>query len=64
MNKEDWENLERLGVLEADGKLSPIGRDNYFTLLHKTERVDEHPEEYNGPCLCRLCMSYADNGDC
>jgi hypothetical protein len=22
--------------------------------------LDEHPEEWNGPCMCALCMSYAD----
>lgn len=23
-----------------------------------TSRLDEHPEDYDGPCWCRLCMSY------
>jgi hypothetical protein len=29
-------------------------------LLEMTRQLDEHPEGYDGPCLCRLCMSYAD----
>lgn len=24
-----------------------------------TETLDEHPEEYDGPCNCYLCLSYA-----
>ncbi len=27
-------------------------------LLKLTELLDEHPEGYDGPCLCKLCMSY------
>ena len=23
--------------------------------------VDEHPEGYDGPCYCRLCMSYTNS---
>ncbi len=32
----------------------------YECLLEKTRAIDEHPEDYNGPCLCQMCMSYAD----
>lgn len=28
-------------------------------LLAMTEELDEHPEGYDGPCLCKLCKSYA-----
>ncbi len=28
--------------------------------LEETRDVEEHPDGYDGPCLCRLCMSYAD----
>ncbi|MBP2301533.1 hypothetical protein [Azospirillum picis] len=28
-------------------------------LLEATTKHDEHPEEYHGPCFCRLCQSYA-----
>jgi hypothetical protein len=30
-------------------------------LLDFTSLLDEHPEEWDGPCLCQLCMSYAAN---
>ena len=29
-------------------------------LIAKTELEDEHPEDYHGPCFCKLCQSYAD----
>ena len=29
-------------------------------LLELSRQLDEHPEEYKGPCLCRLCLSYVD----
>lgn len=25
-----------------------------------TKHLDEHPENWDGPCMCALCMSYAD----
>jgi len=25
-----------------------------------TKDIDEHPDEWEGPCLCRLCQSYGD----
>lgn len=28
-------------------------------LLRLTWLIDEHPEDYNGPCECGLCESYA-----
>lgn len=31
-------------------------------LLKMTEKLDEHPEGYDGPCFCKLCMSYAERG--
>jgi hypothetical protein len=27
-------------------------------LLEMTNSLDQHPESYEGPCLCRLCCSY------
>jgi hypothetical protein len=32
----------------------------YKDLLELTEKLDKHPEGYDGPCLCRLCRSYND----
>ena len=31
---------------------------DYQTLLKLTMELDEHPEDYDGPCLCKLCASY------
>jgi broad specificity phosphatase PhoE len=28
-------------------------------LLRMTATLDEHPEGYEGPCLCKLCCSYS-----
>lgn len=30
-------------------------RDKLLTL---TRMLDEHPDEYDGPCECKTCMSY------
>lgn len=59
MSQDDWNNLSRLGELSDAGRLSAIGRDNYYTLLHRTEREESHPETHDGPCLCELCKSYS-----
>ena len=60
MTKEDWDNLKYLSELDIQHNLSPIGKDNYHTLIEQTRQIDEHPEEWDGPCVCKLCMSYAD----
>lgn len=44
MIKEEWKELE-----ETDAEL---GRGK--ALLDKTEYELEHPEWYDGPCLCQL----------
>jgi hypothetical protein len=31
-----------------------------YRLVDLTMFREEHPENYHGPCLCRLCLSYAD----
>jgi chromosome segregation ATPase len=28
-------------------------------LLNLSRNIDEHPEDYDGPCECRLCLTYA-----
>ena len=52
MTNGEWDELE---TSVKKGK-------RYKELLAMTEKEDEHPEDYNGPCLCRLCMSYAGGG--
>lgn len=51
MSKDEWKELDDWEVLS---------HDRYHELLDKTMSVDEHPEDYTGPCFCRLCASYAD----
>ena len=58
MKIEDWINLDRLSVLFDANKLLWMGRSNYFLLLHQTEGEHEHPDEYEGPCLCYQCCLY------
>lgn len=55
----DWANLLRLSQMSDAGTLSAIGRDNYSVLLQSTEAEDEHPDDYDGHCRCRLCVSYS-----
>lgn len=33
--------------------------------LEVTANMDEHPKDYQGPCMCELCRRYdCDPGDC
>ena len=53
MTPEEWKELERAYELK-------LTEERIEELLKKTEEVDEHPEDYDGPCWCQLCCSYAD----
>jgi len=57
MTKEEWEELKRLGMIRCKSR-SEIDRET--ELIKKNKEEDEHPEEYEGPCMCRLCCSYGD----
>lgn len=48
MKEKDWKKLELL-------KKGDIG---YERLLDMTALEDEHPEWYNGACMCCMCRSY------
>ena len=50
MTKAEWAELE--------DDSTTTGR--YESLLELTIKEDEHPEDYEGPCFCRLCQSYGD----
>ncbi len=52
IHEETWENVERL----AKGHKSI--REERDQLLGLTELLDEHPDGYDGPCLCRSCREY------
>jgi len=51
MTKEQWNRL---------AELSAVGGEEAAQLLEMTESEDEHPEEYEGSCSCKLCQSYGD----
>ena len=46
----EWKELETEGPETVHGK----------ELLQRTWTEDEHPEWFEGPCFCALCLSYAD----
>lgn len=45
--------LARIAELETENE----------ALLGLTHALLEHPEGYDGPCECRVCLSYATNDD-
>lgn len=49
MTEEEWKLLLATEDLKIEREL-----------MAKTRLEDEHPEWYDGPCDCSLCMSYAD----
>lgn len=42
-----------------DPALREAGKRDERELLDITEVLTEHPEGYEGPCLCETCLSYA-----
>jgi hypothetical protein len=38
----------------------PEYKDVEEELLEMTEKFDEHPDDYDGPCRCKTCLSYGD----
>lgn len=50
MTEKEWDELFREGARTDRGQ----------ELIAMTELEDEHPEDYHGPCFCKLCRSYAD----
>lgn len=47
---------------ERDGLKAEVERltDENTGLLGLTLDLDEHPDDYDGPCMCKTCQSYAD----
>lgn len=48
-----------LGELENLALQASIWKKERQALLEMTAMLDEHPEGYEGPCLCELCRSCA-----
>ncbi len=57
MIEKDWRELGNFGYLERKGFAKPVNNKRYAGLLDKTMDVDQHPEDYDGPCLCYECRS-------
>lgn len=53
-----WEELKKLQDKIESDTATVHDRFRQKVLLGLTETIDEHPENYDGPCFCRLCMSY------
>ncbi len=58
MTPEEWRELELFTTPGLGFAME--NPDRLLALLEKTMGEDEHPEDYHGPCQCRLCQSYAD----
>ena len=59
MDKEDWKRLDELFSKSLEG-LTKEERLELDILFEKTREADEHPEDWDSPCLCQLCCSYGD----
>lgn len=48
-------------LAERDEEVKTLRRtcDQLFTL---SESIEQHPDEYDGPCRCQMCQSYANEG--
>ena len=51
--EEEWKQFEAR-LEEADTE------EEFNTLVAMTREQEEHPEWYDSPCLCQLCLSYGD----
>lgn len=45
------------GKRQLQQRITELGIANK-QLLELSENLNEHPEGYEGPCLCKLCKSY------
>ena len=58
MKQNEWNELLTLQKICESDDATAEERLARKKLLDKTRSIDEHPEGYEGPCLCRLCLSY------
>ena len=40
--------------------LKAEGEHAHPALLERTIQEEDHPDDYDGPCLCQTCMSYGE----
>ena len=56
----DWENIHafardiNVAIWEIREQLGLHAKENLLDEL--TEMLDEHPEKWEGPCLCKSCL--------
>ncbi len=59
----DWKRIHELGqdiaaaVWNARELLGFHNHENQ--LIELTTMLDEHPEKWEGPCMCKMCLEYA-----
>lgn len=51
-------NALRRGVIAMRGKVNLVTDDELFLI---TKDLDEHPDEWEHPCMCATCRSYGDD---
>ena len=51
MTSQDWKELERLSNRILCEDVTPYEKAGYYGLIESTRELDEHPEDYEGPCL-------------
>jgi hypothetical protein len=49
-------------LAKKDKELAQL-RDENEQLLSLSMNLDEHPDDYDGPCLCKSCQSYIEAVD-
>ena len=54
MTLSEWKTLDFIGVPKTNRE-----KQQYEELIEKTKAEDEHPEFYDGPCMCKMCQSYS-----
>ena len=51
----------QVASLEADSRMLMLMKaTNPDKFIDLTTEIVEHPEDYGGACLCKLCQSYGD----
>ena len=59
MTEKDWKRLDELFSISVE-QITIKEEQEREALFEMTKDVDEHPGEWDSPCLCQLCCSYGD----
>lgn len=57
---------DKARAILADVAMKSVAMENEYNklsderdgLLELSRGLDEHPDEYDGPCMCKTCLSY------